>query len=471
MNTKIYSLIQKPGEFVQGFLQKTIVVLLVLSVVSCGSWVDPNVNISPNSPTDVPIGLLLPGIQTSIAYVYGGDMCRYTSLYTQHHRGVDRQHLNIYNFSLTETDVNNAWNTMYAGNMNDIQQLISKADAQGLTAYRGVGRVLLALALGHVTDLWGDIPYSEAFKGISNSSPKYDSQESIYATINTLLDGAIVDLTNANPGSIVPTSTNDLMYAGNRTNWAKAARTLKARYAIHLSKLNGAKASADALAALAAGGLTANGEDLKFNFVASPSYANPLFQFMSQRGDIRMGNQLVDMMNKLSDPRMPFYMTAVSGKYTIESSPGTLYAQQASSVVLLPFTEAKFIEAEAQLIAGKKAEAKTAYTDAVRASLVRSGVAAADVTAYLAKPEVVPAGDITIQTIMEQKYIALYTMVESYTDWRRTGYPVIDHTKNLSGATASQVPRRWPRAQNERLNNLNFPGTIAITERLWWDKP
>jgi hypothetical protein len=51
---------------------------------------------------------------------------------------------------------------------------------------RGVGKVLMAAGLGQITDLWGDIPFSEALRGNKNTRPKYDSQDTIYLTINTV---------------------------------------------------------------------------------------------------------------------------------------------------------------------------------------------------------------------------------------------------------------------------------------------
>jgi hypothetical protein len=445
-----------------------VALISALTMAACSSALDPNINISPNSPTSVPIGIILPSVQGSLAYYLGGDLGRYTSLITQHNRGIDRQHTNLYQFQIQEVDVNNLWNGMYAAALVDLNRMISQANANNLPAYRGIARTLTALALGNATDVWNNVPFTEAFRGIDNSSPRYDAQEQIYATIQSLLDSAIIDLTAANPGSIVPAGTNDFMYAGVRANWARAARTLKARYALHLSKVNRMQAAQNALAALAGGNaISSNSQDLQFNFGATPTTANPLFQFMAQRNDIRVGPQLVNMMNALNDPRRARYYRGT----TIEAPPGDFVAAIDAPVIFVSYMEAKFIEAEANAILGNADAARNAYLEAIRASLTKVGVAAADQTTYLAQPSVTPTGAPTIQQIIEQKYIALYMQAETFVDWRRTGFPVIDPTRAVAGATMAMVPRRFPYPQDERLNNGNFPGIVQITERVWWDRP
>ncbi len=90
------------------------------------------------------------------------------------------------NYKITEADVNNAWNSFYNGSLMDLKLFIDKTGDENPQS-RGVGKVLMAMALGQMTDLWGDIPYTEAFLGNDDLKPAYDSQQSIYTVINTLL--------------------------------------------------------------------------------------------------------------------------------------------------------------------------------------------------------------------------------------------------------------------------------------------
>jgi len=85
---------------------------------------------------------------------------------------------------------------------------------------------------------------------------------------------------------------------------------------------------------------------------------------------------------------------------------------------------------------------------------------------YLSSPAVDPGdGNLTLQHIIMQKYIALYADPEVFSDWRRTGIP------QLTPNVGNEVPRRLPYAENEILSNENTPSpaNVNIFTRVWWD--
>lgn len=437
---------------------------LLIVLTACDNWIDPKINVNPNTPETAAYTVVLPTIQAGMAYVMGGDFGRYTSVLNQQNTGVDRQHLGIYNYQFTESDVNNAWTTMYTGPLNDLAIMIERAKNDGAPHYQGVFQVLMAYGVITTTDLWGDVPYTEALQGAKATEPKYDSQESIYIAINALLDDAIKNLTSAT--SNLKPGSDDLMYGGKVTSWVKAANSLKARMAIHLAERSAAASSA-ALAAAAAG-ISSNAEDFQFTFGSLETEANPWYQFTTQRdGDLTFGVKLSEIITTLEDPRGPIFAVADStGAVTGTSRMNEFYAGIGSPVPFLTFTEMKFIEAEANNRLGNSAAAHTAYVAAVTASLQRSGVPAAAITAYLAQPAVDPGADkLTLENIMTQKYIAMYTQPESWTDWRRSGFP------KLAPVTGSNIPRRFPYAQAERLYNSKMPTGTTIFDRVWFDVP
>jgi len=440
---------------------------VALFTVSCSQWIDPKVNIDPNSPADAALSNLLLGAEVSVAYTFGGDLNRYSSLLTQHNRGIDRQHGSIYNYKLLEGDVNTLWNNLYQSCMNNIKIIIDKGTATTSPHYRGVGRVLMAMTLGALTDAYGDVPYSKALQGNDLLQAPYDKQEALYTEIQALLDGAIVDL-NATVSSSSP-AADDVIYGGGangRARWIKAAWLLKARYALHLSKVNKATAMQQALD-FSAKGLASATEDCKLTFINGvASNANPLYQFDSQRNDIRVHPDFIALLQKLGDPRGALIFKTATG-----AELGTFHASTGSPVFLGTYAEQKFIEAEANLSQGKTDAAKTAFVAGVRASLTTYGIPSAAIDTYVAQSAVVPTGEITLDRIMEQKYIALYMSNESWVDWRRTGFPAL---KPIAG---NAVPRRFPYASSERFyNNANWAaagGSLdqnVIFNRVWWDK-
>ena len=433
-----------------------------LAVFTACNWIDPELNVDPNQPATADYNLVLPVAQASTAYVQGGDLGRYASVLTQHNIGLDRQHLGIYNYQFTESDVNNAWEGIYSGPLSDLKILMDRAEADGTSSYLGVFQVMFAYNMVMVSDLWGDVPSSDAFRGAAATQPKYDTQEAVYTAMNALLDRAITNLTGT--ASVLKPGADDFVYGGNLSKWTKAAWALKARMAIHRVKRDAA-AGAVALDAVSKA-MASNADDMQFSFGAAETEGNPWYQFNTQRGDIAVGPKLAELMNATSDPRRPFYGVPDStGALNTESAMGDLYSAISSAVPMLTFTEMKFIEAEAKSRVGDGPGAHAAYVAAVRASLERSGVSAADVTAYLAQPSVDPgAANLTLANIMTQKYIAMYTQPESFSDWRRSGVPA------LTPVSGSNVPRRFPYAQSERLyNGSNMPAGLTIFDRVWWD--
>ncbi|MFN3780874.1 MAG: SusD/RagB family nutrient-binding outer membrane lipoprotein [Candidatus Kapaibacteriota bacterium] len=447
---------------------KSLLILLGFAFVifSCNSWIDPNLNVDPTSPSDVPFKTILPTTQVGIAYVLGGDVGRFAGCFTQQLYGWNRQHQGIYNYTFKEDDIDNAWNTMYAGPMMDLYFMINKADELNSPYYKGAAQVLMAFSLGMWTDLMGDIPYSDAFKGTNNLTPKYDTQQQIYNSILEMLDKAIENLKSTT--SVLKPGADDFIYGGKVAQWIKAAYTLKARYYLHLKKYD------EALAALQ-NGFTSNDDDMQLSFTDKETEANPLYQFDVQRGDVNMGPKLMELMNQFNDPRRPFFAKKDdNGQYSENSPLGPFYASINSPVPFITYVEAKFIEAESQLAKGNKNAAYNAYKEGILASMKKVGVADPDAQAYFNQPSVdVGESNLSLEDILTQKYIACFFSPEVYTDWRRTGYPTLTPVKG------NTVPRRFPYPQSERLYNFQNVKAVApnfqnpdfiFTEKLWWDK-
>jgi len=141
---------------------------------------------------------------------------------------------------------------------------------------------------------------------------------------------------------------------------------------------------------------------------------------------------------------------------------GLFYGSIGSPVPFISYVETKFIEAEAQLrkASPSQAAANAAYDAAVTASLAKFSVT--DATWLTANTSGV-LGDRSLQNIIEAKYIALFMQTEAYTDYRRTGWPILTPTAGTS------IPVRFPYCTDERLYNTdNVPTGITTDTPLWW---
>lgn len=449
--------------------------LLAVMISGCKKWIDTDMNTNPNNPADVSLALLLPGTQAAIAYTQGGDMTRYSGVWMQHMSGVDRQMFASERYSVLDSDINNLWNTLYGQALMNLQVMITKAQADEAKHYEGVAKVMTAYAMMNIASVWGDVPYSNAWKGGEGVlSATYDSQEQVYAAVNTLLNEAIALFGEANPVGKPAPGAADLVYGGDIAKWTKAAKSLKVRAALHLAKKNGMGPVRDLINA---GGLLEEGDDFNFVFGAASNEWNPIYQFDNDRGDLRVGKKIVDMMAATNDPRMagyfrlhpdatdPNFVGSGPGEANVLASyVGPAYASPASPVHFMTYSEVKFIEAEA-FFGTDNAKAAAAYNDGVKASLAMHGITADD---WVAANAAETAGSISLAKIMDGKYVANFMSLETWTDWRRTGMPALALP---SAAVLTETPRRYVYPTDENLyNTANVPAGQTPTSRVWWDQ-
>ncbi|MVN21551.1 SusD/RagB family nutrient-binding outer membrane lipoprotein [Mucilaginibacter arboris] len=415
----------------------------------------PGINDDPTQLQKPVSSNLLPGIIESTGYEWGGDASRFTSEFMQQTTGVANQSALASNYNVSADDVDNMWTGgLYGGGiMNNDYFLIKIADAAGQTHYAAVARILMANALGLTTDLWGDIPYTEAFQGTANLQPHYDTQQSIYTTIDNLLSTAITALTTSEntsqPGS------DDVLYNGDLQKWLRFAHTLRAKMYLHLVKVDATYY--DKALTEAALGFTSAADNAGVPFAGSSvTSQNPWYQFNTQRGDIAFTGYIYDLLTANKDPRLSVYSDGSGGL-------GTLYGSPNSTVYLLSYDELLFIKAEAQFQKGDKVSAAASYNAAVTANLLRTVNSAAYATT-VAKT----AANITLNDIMTQKYIANFLNPEVWTDWRRTGLPVL--TAPPSSALNGSLPRSLLYPSGEERYNSNAPKNTSMLRRVWWDK-
>ena len=121
---------------------------------------------------------------------------------------------------------------------------------------------------------------------------------------------------------------------------------------------------------------------------------------------------------------------------------------------MLTFAEYNFIRAEAALRFSSTGNAETFFQAGITASMQEAGVAAADITAYIAANGTLSGTAAQkLEQIINEKYIANFGVVlEPWSDWRRTGYPAITPPSN---AVVSYVPRSLYYPQSEI--DLSFP--------------
>ena len=401
-------------------------------------------------------------IMSTAFYTVSGDYAFYTSSLTEQLFGTGNNQLmkaelrNAGELGAPST-FNNVWNGTY-GNLLNIKEMIEKvnngiANSGGMYDVLGAAQVLWVVNFGILTDMHGDIPYSEALKGAANMNPKVDSQQDVYKALLTTIDEAIANLEKAQ--NLTNIKNVDIAFAGNMQKWLATAYAVKARYLIHQTCIDSqvvqkALAAAQKAEELGFDGFTVT----EFNGVTCD---NPWSAFVWSRKYTAPSKTVTDLMGD-DDPRISVYCYD-KNPADVAATPGDEDAAKESEtwcypaifdfgsqpVHIMSAHELYFIMAEAKLRLGQDA---TEYFQKAVATSVDEWLqyASFDVTGAEGKQYAESLGTPDLKKVFVQKYIAgaIDEQVETYNDIRRCmgmGEKYINMTnpKNTQGGT-----NRWP---------------------------
>lgn len=415
----------------------------VLVMSSCESYLGGDINENPNSPTDAPVSVVLPVGLVNAADLTGGFFSRSTSVLTQQVEGVARQWSSINNYSsFNPAYANTGWNNMYENTLIEFVTVKTKAQELGYSHYEGVADIMIAYCLMMATDVWDDIPYSEALQGTDILQPGLDTQSEIYTEVFALLSSGATLLAGSDGGLAL--GNDDVIYGGNTANWIKAASALEARAQLH----NGNYAAA---LTAAQNSFTSSSDNLAYQYPGGDAGAGQWYRFNRDRtGDIEFHPTMEGIMEGLGDTwREPIFDNTF-----ITTHP---YMTDDFNQELITYREIKFIEAEC--ISRAAGDPTTAFQAGVTAHFGHLGVSSGAAT-YIAANY---AGTPSLTNIMTEKYIAMFLQPEAYNDWRRTDVP------SLSPTSGSAVPVRFPYGEDEITFNTNISDVDIFTATVGWD--
>ncbi|MCC9167856.1 SusD/RagB family nutrient-binding outer membrane lipoprotein [Pontibacter harenae] len=405
-------------------------------------------NVSPNQPNTVSSAVLLPaGIESSVDR-YWGHRSRFERINLDGGMlWVQYLARNIYsdegdNYNMSPAYYTNNWKGFYNDALLNFQRIVVQSGPEGRNPnvnYEGVGLVMRSWTFSVLTDLYGAIPYSEALQGTAESpiyTPAYDSQEAVYA-------GLLNDLKLANEKLVVggPAINGDILFGGDILKWKKFANSLR----LKLANRQAAKKPTESRAVMAEilGDpatypiFESNSDIVALQHSSVRPSNNEWHEVMIQGGrtDWNLSKTLVDRLQALKDPRLAVYGQAVDGQYIgvpnglpdaiattyLASSAklGTYFMEPTTPSVVMTYSELLFVLAEAALDGDVSGDAQSYYEQAIAASFAQYNLEMPD--DYLAT-----AGLATKENIMTQKWIAIFGQgVEAWTEYRRTGYPVL----------------------------------------------
>ena len=498
--------------------------LSLLTVVSAGCSKSPflDINTDPNNPKDVSPNVLLPSTTYSLAFANGNELARVASLLIQQEAGIASQAVG---FDLLNLDGNfdNSWNfEIYSGALPPITKLIAKTQELG-PHYAGIAKIQKAYLMSIATDLWGDVPYSQAGDIAKYPTPRFDKQQDIYQGnaglgIQSLFDlvrEGVKDLEKETPqgGFEIDAKKDDQVYQKpgfdldqQIDGWIRMAHTLMLKLAITITNVNPDLAKSVINEVLADGRYIDDNlydYDTKFGTAfgsQSPFYA---FNVENRPTDMMMSARLVTLVNNMAGPLpLPavnlkdyinlFYTRNGANFVGYENGSGAALPPAATRstygdavigtddgftyVKMINNSNRAFILAEAALILGTPGDPQALFKEGITASMQRSGFTASQISSFFA----LNAGITTLTGTTEQKrrqiiiwkyFSNIVNPLEAYNDWRRTGYPELQLPQNASGDDPTQIPLRFTYPPNETSANPNVPKPRPLTnQKVWWGK-
>lgn len=477
-------------------------ILCLTSLVACDNFDVSNDNPDVALSIDNNPELLLTNLQRNALRRAVGDAWSEGNLMAQYGARIVFTSFDLFDWG----DQAGTWETYYLA-IRDAQVLEDIAVSRENDSYEAVSIIMQSWMFHILTDMWGDIPYSQAAQAKSEEpiyAPVYDMQEVIYS-------GLLEDLKRANDllsGGNLPAIKGDILYNGDLEKWRKFANSLRLRVALRLSEVQPQKAEsviAEIFNTPAAFPVfESNADNAALVFLAANPNAHPITEESVYRvgsyNEYRIAETMVKLLESFNDPRLEFLAdpTANSveqGSPRIEGMQngivdGPAYEYKGGDAYLSKFnieyfyfssntnegrlmlySEVEFIFAEAAQRGWISSDAKTHYENAITGNFDYWGI---DLPAdYLGRSGV--AYDDQLETIINQKYLALfYTDYQGFIEFRRTGFP--STIQPGPDAFYNTYPSRFEYPSKEgALNEANRQAAIGrqgpdeITTKVWWE--
>lgn len=487
-----------------------IVLLLALILSACDSGFE-EMNVDPTKPAQVDIKnkLSITQLYTSGSryevwrnmLIYNATMMQHLATTTSYWVGDKYLRNDGYASSQIDRDYENAIKT--------IEDMLLQVEQEGHPAeMEAIVRILRVFVFHRLTDLYGDIPYSEAGQAIISGilAPKYDKQEDIYADMLNELEVSAAALGSGMSGF----GSADLIFQGDQTKWKKFANSLMLRLALRISNVDPAGAEQWAVKAINGGVMTSNADIAFIQMQTGPTSLNQsAFGQVFLVDDASLSTTLVDALS--GDPRLPILAARASDESTaiadLQGFPNGLdatmlanstgeenmlnYAHPNRMLVTLDaptvfqtYAEVELLLAEATLKGWVAGDVQQHYNAGVTAAMKMyeglygsaAAVADGDIATFLANNPYDAANGM--EQIATQHWIAtFFNEYETYSNWRRTGYPVLVPVNYPGNVTNGTIPRRMTYSTSEQSNNtanyndaITSQGPDVMTTRIWWDQ-
>jgi hypothetical protein len=423
------------------------------------------------------------------------------------------------------------WKATYGSSGKLIQDVIQNTkDKPEFNNLYQMARIWKTMIYHRVTDMYGDIPYSDAGLAYYDQKykPKYDAQKDIYANMLSELEDASSKLDEAQPNF----ASFDIVYGGNIARWKKLGYSMMLRLGMRLSKVDPSTAEAWVKKAYAGGVFSGNednafirGTDVtgaisylrngtSFNLtVSGPSFgkiSKTYFDFMKNHNDPRLKYTVAvykipsDISTEDTDPNIQKGLPNGLNRYTLENDPSydpslpaqehqysgvkrNVYAKLDGPRMFITYPEMQFLLSEAAVREWITADAKQLYENGVTGAMkllsqydASATIMGSEIEDYLTANPFVGTGDknAALEQINTQFWATTFLNgYEAYANVRRSGYPILVPVIYPDNETNGKFPRRLKYPLDERVLNadnyndaVSRQGADEFLTPVWWDK-
>lgn len=490
------------------------VVVLAMALQSCGDFGD--VNVDPLAANGINPDFQFSFVQLRASgenyenwrtvLIYSSTMIQHLAALPNYWSGDKYLYNAEYSGSLMER--------AYEQQVREIVDLIRRLEGQPELVNKLAAARIWKVAIFHrLTDLYGDIPYSEAGLGFleGKGQPKYDPQSEIYFDMLKELEEACAQF----DASRITYGAADFIYGGDVNQWKKYGYSLMLRLGMRLTKVDAVSAEAWVRKAIAGGVMTGLNDTAKVPHADGPEgiNRNGIGEVWELDSNQKMAKGFIDWMLNNNDPRLDVLSFVPNGTpqkglpngynaTTIKDFLGIPQSEDvdmgqfshvnpsivrtSSPMIFQNYSEVELLLAEAAVRGWHSGSAQAHYNAGVRAAMKQwtlfdnsLDIPDAEIDAYLAAHPF----DGSLRMIGEQYWAATFmNEYEAYANWRRTGFPVLTPVNYPGNVTNGQIPRRLAYFEGERASNPDrldeaiqrqgLPNDFSqmLKVPMWWDK-
>ncbi len=477
-------------------IQLILIYFLCLYLTSCTEDFD-SINDNPNAPQEVSPEFLLTNViaaeTNENTYNQG---LRLNNYLAQFNADVEFERIDRYELGSNS----GYWNLIY-GLLTDLESM--KALPGYNEAYDGVAEIMRSYLFSQLTDMWGDIPYTEAVKfNDLNFTPAYDTQESIYTDPET---GILVKLEKAaaqlqNTGESI---RGDIMFGNDLTKWVRFANSLQVRFRLRISKR---VTDFSKLQQLADDNIImqSNADNAVVPYLSAAPNQFPLFSASTgiYQG-MKMSETVENILKDWDDPRIAVFFkttpeSVLVGNPEFKGLPNGLSTQTISErgiilndisimsdrfrvvpdgvdAQIMLYSEVQFALAEAVERDYITGDAEQYYQNGIRAHFDYYGATLPE--DYFSRDVITLNGTSlqNLEKILTQKWLSLFMVGhEAWFNIRRTGIPTL--VPGQDNFNNDQYPSRYLYPESEQaVNKENYEAAVSrmggdnVNIKSWWE--